>query len=405
MSATSKVSWQTESRHRVMHAAGYVTVVGVVAGEIFEMPFGARLIVTLGLLALFTVGLALVLEAVYVKHRMAPFIVFAAIEGAIGIAIMYAGAEPIYGAVVFFVLCTIVSMRLPLPLALIWVVSPIAALCLIYVSRGAHNWLPSVLSLGAGYFAFSSFSLAFRQSIDARVESQRLLVQLTDAQERLRDLAVLEERQRLAREMHDAVGHRLTVATVLLEGAGRLIPTDPGRAARMVETSRDQVKEGLADLRTAVSALRTEEASGKSTPEVLRALVDVYSQAADAEVTLEIQAAMPEPDPERKLVVIRTAQEALTNVQKHAGASRIELAFRQEGNAFVFTCRDDGRGLSGAGNGALASDGQAGAGFGLRNLRERAARFAGRVDLEARSTGGAELRLTLPAGLGGAHDG
>jgi signal transduction histidine kinase len=393
MNAASKGGWQPESRHRIMHVGGYLAVAGVTVAEIMEMPVTPRFFLTLGLLALFTAGLVLMITAVYVKDRTAPFVAFAAVQAALGVGIMIAGAEPIYGAILFFVLCTIVAMRLPPRLALIWVVVPLATLIVCLVLRRQRGWLPSALTLGAGYFAFTAVAMSFRQSVDARVESQRLLVQLADAQERLRDLAVLEERQRLAREMHDAVGHRLTVATVLLEGAGRLIPTDPGRAARMVETSRDQVKEGLADLRTAVSALRTEEASGKSVSDVLRALVDVFAQAAEAEVTLDVQPAVAEPDPERKLVVIRTAQEALTNVQKHAGATRVELAFGQEGNAFVLTCRDNGRGPS-----STEDPTGRGSGFGLRNLRERAARFAGCVELLAQPTGGTELRLTLPVG-------
>ena len=69
-----------------------------------------------------------------------------------------------------------------------------------------------LLSFGAGFFAFIAFSVAFRRSLQARAESQQLLAELMSAQGRLRDMAVMEERQRLAREMHDAVGHRLTAA-------------------------------------------------------------------------------------------------------------------------------------------------------------------------------------------------
>ena len=93
-----------------------------------------------------------------------------------------------------------------------------------------------MLSFGVGFFAFIAFSIAFRRSLQARAESEQLLAELTSAQGRLRDIAVMEERQRLAREMHDAVGHRLTAAAVLLEGAARLIRTEPARATRMVET-------------------------------------------------------------------------------------------------------------------------------------------------------------------------
>jgi signal transduction histidine kinase len=103
---------------------------------------------------------------------------------------------------------------------------------------------------------------------------------------------------------------------------------------------------------------------------------------------------MIEPDPERKLVIVRTAQEALTNVQKHAAASRVELALVLEGGAYVLTCRDDGRGPAAAGDPPAAPPGS---GFGLGSLRSRAAAFGGRVALESAPGGGALLRLTLPA--------
>ena len=131
--------------------------------------------------------------------------------------------------------------------------------------------------------------MAFRRSLQARAESQQLLAELMSAQGRLRDMAVMEERQRLAREMHDAVGHRLTAAAVLLEGAARLIATEPARATRMVETSRAQVRQGLDELRAAVSALRTDMPGTQSLPEVLGALVDVFAQGAEAKVTLDLQ--------------------------------------------------------------------------------------------------------------------
>ena len=97
-----------------------------------------------------------------------------------------------------------------------------------------------------------AFSQAWHQTEVARRRSESLLAELRAAQQQARDLAVVEERNRLAREVHDSVGHRLTVAVVQLEGAQRLIPTDPERAARMIGAMRDQMKEGLADLRRTV---------------------------------------------------------------------------------------------------------------------------------------------------------
>jgi signal transduction histidine kinase len=383
----------------ILHLAGYLTVAGVAVAELLEIPVGPRFAWAAGLLAAFAVLLALIFHTEGMPWK-ALFLAAAIAASAIGIAIMALGSTPIFGAILFFVLCTIVGMRLSLGIAIAWVSGAAAALLVCLLVSGHKDWLPTMASFGAGFFAFVAFSVAFRRSLQARAESQQLLTELMSAQGRLRDMAVMEERQRLAREMHDAVGHRLTAAAVLLEGAARLIESEPARATRLVETSRVQVRQGLDELRGAVSALRTDMPGAQSLAKVLGALVDVFAQGAEAKVTLDLQPGIAEPEPERKRVIVRTAQEALTNVQKHAAATRIELALKTEGGSFVLTCRDNGRGLP------ERKDAQAvsvGTGFGLENLRTRAAEFGGSVDLVPGPDGGALLRLTLPAAGGAAN--
>jgi signal transduction histidine kinase len=371
----------------------------VAAAELIEIPFGPRFAWAAGLLAAFAAILALIFHTENASGK-GSFLAAALAASAIGVAIMAVGATPIFGAILFFVLCTIVGMRLSLGVAIVWVGGATAALLVCLLVSGDRDWLPTIVSFSVGFFAFIAFSVAFRRSLQARAESQQLLAELMSAQGRLRDMAIMGERQRLAREMHDAVGHRLTAAAVLLEGAARLIRPEPDRATRLVETSRAQVRQGLDELRAAVSALHADNQGTQSLADVLSALVDVFAQGAEARVTLDLPAGVAEPEPDRKRVIVRTAQEALTNVQKHAAATRIELALRIEGSAYVLTCRDNGRGP------AAAQDAQAapgGTGYGLGNLRARAAEFGGTVDLEPGPDGGALLRLTLPVEGGTAN--
>jgi signal transduction histidine kinase len=401
-SSTSMPAWpRSRRRGRILHAAGYLTTAAVAVAEALELRTGPRLFWTLGLLACFAGTLALLFETEHARKRSA-FIAACLAASAIAVGIMAVGAAPIYGAILFFVVCTVVGMRLSTGVTVAWVAAVLAALAAILIVRAEKDWLASILSYGIGFFAFVALAIAFRRSLQAEAESEQLLAELTSAQARLRDLAVMEERQRLAREMHDAVGHRLTAAAVLLEGAARLIPTDPDRATRMVETSRVQVREGLDELRGAVSALRRELPGSQTLSEALAALVDVFSQASGARVTLDIAPGLAEPEPDRKLVIVRTAQEALTNVQKHAAATRVELALGEGDDAWVLTCRDNGRGL------VRAPDSRAfGAypgGYGLDNLRTRATAFGGTVDVESPAGGGTLLRLTLPV-PGREHDG
>jgi signal transduction histidine kinase len=373
----------------ILHASAYLTVGGVALAQVIEIGVNSRLLPVAVLLAMFIVALFFSLEAVH-AHARRLFIVLSVAETVLITGIMVVGTSVLLGAILFFVLGSMLAMKLPFHIAFSWLVlaSGLMLACMLW--RRQPDWLPTFLSLTAGYFAVMTFAVAVRRSHDARVESQRLLEELTSAQGRLAELAVLEERQRLARDMHDAVGHRLTAAAVLLEGASRLIAGDPARAAEMVETSREQVREGLAELRRAVSALRSDEGGERPLEDVIRRLARSFAKASGTRILVNIQEGLAEPDPERRTVVVRTAEEALTNVHKHAAAASVELAFGRREGAWVLSCRDDGRGPASAGGSS--------GGFGLRSLRERAARFGGSVELEAHSEGGSVLRLVLPGG-------
>jgi signal transduction histidine kinase len=405
------------ARYTILHLSAYLTVLGVCVAEALDMGFTGRFYATALLLAAFTVIVVIVLNVIY-RHDLAAFIVLLIAGAAIAVGIMLLGASPEFGAILFFVLCAFVAMRLPIAAALGSSGLSVLLFLLCLLLKGRREWLADALTFGAGYFAIVAFAVAFSRTQDARRASQQLVVELTASQERLRNLAILEERQRLAREMHDAVGHRLTAAAVLLEGAGRLIATDPDRATRMVETSREQVREGLAELRTAVSALREGGSGRQPVAAILQALVSVFSQASEAQVRLSIQPGLDEPDPERTLVIVRTAQEALTNMQKHAAASSISLDLLQGPSAYTLLCSDNGRGPAAAspsaeGPGSEPQDPSAQpvpgpapsrpaeGGFGLGNLRARAGALGGSVELSRGTHGGAVLRLTLP--IGGAH--
>lgn len=143
-------------------------------------------------------------------------------------------------------------------------------------------------------------------------------------------MATHEERNRLAREMHDSLGHQLTVAAVQLEGAQRLIPKDPDRAAHIVETARAQVRDSLDDLRRTVAALRQPEQADIALPQAIRQLATLFEQATG----LAVQCVMPNQLPDlplaHRLTCYRAAQEGLTNVQRHAQAKNILIVLSRE---------------------------------------------------------------------------
>lgn len=261
---------------------------------------------------------------------------------------------------------------------------------------GGSEGLLWTLVLASGYAAFGYVSYSWTRAEEAQYEAQTLLEDLQEAHRRLQayadrveELAVADERNRLAREMHDTLGHRLTVAAVQLEGAQRLILDDPERAARMVNTVREQVREALSELRRTVATMRTPLEADLSLPHALNRLVAGFEQATDLVVHTTLPEEMvPLPDTHR-LALYRAAQEALTNVQRHAQAREVWLQLASWDGWIELQVSDDGAGIPA---GAVAARG----GFGLRGLRERAAQLGGALVLEARPGGGTRLTFRVP---------
>lgn len=261
------------------------------------------------------------------------------------------------------------------------------------------DWLTLALNAAlnaGGFIGFGGFGAMLRQSERRREEGERLFSELQETYAQLQQytqqaeqLAVSEERNRLAREMHDALGHRLTVAVVQLEGAKRLIPTDPERAAGIVDNMRTQLKEALAELRQTLGALRTEQGvhEAVSLETAVSKLTTTFQSATGLPIHLTLPPDLPDLPAEHHTALFRAAQESLTNVQRHANATQAWLTIALQNGDVVLTTRDDGQGFAG-----LVPDGR----FGLRGLQERAEQLGGTVQLASIEPKGAELTFKLP---------
>jgi signal transduction histidine kinase len=253
-------------------------------------------------------------------------------------------------------------------------------------------------SVGAtcGYLFVGSAANAQLRAETAHQESQRLLAELQAAHRQLQaytaraeELAIEQERNRLSREVHDTLGHRLTIASVQLEGAQRLLSLAPEKAVAMLEVVREQVREGLTELRQTVAALRTPVEAELSLPSALLTLIQQFEAATGLIIQLELPTHLPYLTPEQHQTFYRTAQEALTNVQRHAEAKivRLQLLDDPAAGGVLLTIVDDGRGLPPT---------EFAHGFGLRGLQERAEQLGGEFQVRTRETGGVELLLRLP---------
>ncbi|WKU49480.1 histidine kinase [Streptomyces sp. VNUA116] len=227
---------------------------------------------------------------------------------------------------------------------------------------------------------------ALRLDEEARGAGFRLLAQERAARRAEAESAALAERARIAREIHDVLAHSLSAQMVHLEAARLLIERgeDPQRVLERVVAARSMAREGLAETRQALSALR-----GELTP-----VEEFLRESAAGEGTLLEVTGEPRALPaEAGLAVRRVAQEALTNVRKHAPGARVEMRFTYLEGWVELWVRDRGA------RGASGELGAAGAGYGLLGMRERAELLGGTLDAGPAGSGeeGFVVRLRVPA--------
>lgn len=286
-------------------------------------------------------------------------------------------------------------LTLPLRQSQYWVIAfTIITASSFAVGISLDEGLMAVFLYGVLYGFIGAFAGALVRADRLRRESQALLAELQTAHGQLQayalrseEMAVIDERNRLAREMHDTLGHRLTVAAVQLEAAQRLCPTDPDRAAIMVGTVREQVRETLSELRATVATLRTPIEADLHLRSALRRLTTSFEQATGQTIHRILPDELPPLPDAHRLALYRAAQEALTNIQRHAQAHQIWLVLSADDSAITLLVSDDGRGMD------QRTDG---AGFGLRGLRERAKQLSGTLHVEPRPGGGTQLTFRLP---------
>jgi signal transduction histidine kinase len=244
----------------------------------------------------------------------------------------------------------------------------------------------SMAALAGFAVLFGLLYLAFRLA-EAQRRSERLLAELEAGQAALAEAAGLAERQRLAREMHDVLAHSLSGLLLQLEGARMLLAEDPTAAGLPVAVDRAHhlARTGLAEARAAIGMLRDDDLPG---PDRLAALAAQF--ARDQAVPCDF-AVSGEPHPlqsQARLALYRVAQEALTNVTKHASPTRVSLLLAYESTTTRLVVEDFA-----AGPPVVPDETD---GYGLTGMRERAELLGGTLSAGATSHG-FRVELVVPA--------
>ena len=212
--------------------------------------------------------------------------------------------------------------------------------------------------------------------------------------ERVRELSIVEERQRIARELHDAVAQKLFSVRLTAEAAATRLPGEPERAAADLASVRQMAAEAAAELRAIVVGLRPADLAGDGLDLALRKQAELLDRVHTARVHY-VGAAVPRLAAEREEAVYRVAQEALHNALRHGSPASVEVRLHAANGRHpqvVLEVRDDGAGFD------ASSAQQAGHRLGLASMRERARAAGARLAVTSRPGKGTTVRLEVPVG-------
>ena len=257
------------------------------------------------------------------------------------------------------------------------------------------GWRPATV-LGVFFLAGIVFvivitELAVKEQ-RARREVERLVAELKDANDKLRqyadqveEVATLKERNRLAREIHDSLGHYLTVVIVQIEAALMVIDKDRGQSLDVLRKAQTLAQIGLADVRRSVAALRTSPAETRSLIDSMSTLIE-ECRVSGLATEFELVGTPRNLSPAAELALYRAAQEALTNVRRHSQARTARVILNYSTDSVRLKVCDDGVGVT-----------ELTKGFGLTGMHERVQKLGGELRIATAANQGFTLEVGLPS--------
>ena len=261
--------------------------------------------------------------------------------------------------------------------------------------RGGVPW-PAVAAVSV-FAAGTVLSVGYVGAIVRQSrERQRLLEQLQATRAELagveRRAGVLEERQRLARDIHDTLSQGFASVVLLLEAAEESLATG-NPVDRHITQALRSARDNLAESRRVVWALRPSPLAERSLPQVLEELTGRLAEETGLRTGVTVTGAERRLGAEAETALLRIAQEALANVRKHAGASQVTVTLSYVDDVVLLDVADDGAGFDPQ---AAATAG----GLGLRAMRERITQLGGQLTIESAPDEGATIAAELPTGGG-----
>ncbi|MEZ4645275.1 MAG: sensor histidine kinase [Chloroflexota bacterium] len=229
-----------------------------------------------------------------------------------------------------------------------------------------------------------------RQSTQRRELIEQLQATQAELAAAERREGMLQERERLAREIHDTLAQGFTSIVMHLEAAEQAMETNPQRLRHHLDKARDTARHSLEQARHVVQDLRPDLLAQHALPDAIGRAAARWSEESGIAVTAVTTGDILPLHPDLDVTLLRAVQEALANVRKHAQAQHVAITLSYMGDMVALDVQDDGVGLAGAAPSPFAG------GYGLTAMRQRVAQFGGTVELESEPGAGTTVAVAIP---------
>jgi signal transduction histidine kinase len=347
------------------------------------------------------VAVSCVMAAVYAAGALAPAVqprtragaLWLAALGAAWLALLVLSPEALWVAFpLYFLQLHLLPIRWALPAVAATAAAAIACFVLHGQAVTPGTFIGPLLGAAVAVATVLGYEALFRESERRRELIEELMSTRAELAEAERAAGTLAERERLAREIHDTLAQGLSSIQLLLRAAERTLPADAPATAH-VRRAREAAQDNLAEARRFVRALSPPDLANGS---LAAALERLSSRTTGPGLTVQfaVSGAPVELPTPYEVALLRTAQSALANTVRHAGAGHAEITLSFMGTSVSLDVVDDGRGFAPGGGPAVAD--QDTGGFGLPAMRARARSLGGTLSVESAPGQGTAVALTLP---------
>jgi signal transduction histidine kinase len=283
----------------------------------------------------------------------------------------------------FIILCVNIAVVSTARVTALWIAICFGVESLIILATRGTEGLYAIVFYGIAFVVSGFFGYTIRQVERERDRNQKLVQELQDTQRKLQELAVVEERNRLARDLHDSVKQQVFAISMQLSAARAFLKEDDNAYTSVTQAEKLAQQAG-AELTTLIHQLRPPVLENQSLAEAVRAHVSDWMRQNAVETEMSIGEVSVSP--EREQALFRVLQEALANVARHSRAGRVWIRLRSENDHVALSVEDNGVGYDAE---------RITKGVGLDSMKERLAAVDGRLEISSRPSQGTRLTATV----------